>query len=96
MSDPLQAADFEPHVGKTFHFEGADHSLPLDRVEIGAPAAPPHRRPFILIFRGPKPGAVLAEGLYRCEADDGAAFELHVAPIHTPQPDRQEYQSVFN
>ena len=92
----LQAEDFEPHLGKTFNFDGG-HALVLDRVERGGP--PPAaglRPPFIVIFRGPKTADHLREGLVHCEAGDGVAFDLYVSPVHTPAPDRQDYQAAFN
>ena len=94
----LQAQDFEPHVGRLFRFEGTPHAFPLDRIDTYAGELPDYveRRPFTLIFHGPKPGAVMAEGLYACAVEGGGRFELYVAPIHTPETDRQDYQSAFN
>ncbi len=98
MAEPLQAADFEPHVGKVLRFEGARHALPLDRMEVSphdpSPGMP--RKPFILIFRGPKEVEVLPASLYAAQVEGGPTFGLYVMPIHTPQPDRQEYQAIFN
>jgi len=54
------------------------------------------RRPFILIFRGPKEHRYLPDGLYDCEIDGGPTYRMYVNPIHTPEPDRQEYQAVFS
>jgi hypothetical protein len=89
---------FEPHVGKTFHFRDTHHALVLDRVirENENPFRSGERRPFTLIFRGPKEREVLPEGLYDCEIDGGPSFNLYAAPIQTPAPERQEYQAVFN
>ena len=98
MTELWQAEDFEPHVGKIFRFAGTRHAFPLDRVEkdertlaMGQP-----RRPFLLIFRGPRETVLLPAGLYRAEIEGGPAFELHVMPIHTPARDRQDYQAAFN
>jgi hypothetical protein len=35
-------------------------------------------------------------GLYQCEMEGGPVYSLHIMPIYTPQPDRQEYQAAFN
>ena len=98
LAELLQAEDFEPYVGRIFRFHGTRHALPLDRIEKGegftVPGAP--RRPFILIFRGPKDPDYLPPGIYQAEVEGGPAYELYVEPIHTPQPDRQEYQAAFN
>jgi hypothetical protein len=98
IPDPLCAKHFEPHVGKIFRFKHTRHALTLDRVirENENPFRSGERRPFTLIFRGPRERGVLPEGLYDCEIDGGQGFSLYVAPIHTPAPDRQEYQAVFN
>jgi hypothetical protein len=99
MEEVLTIEHFRPHVGNPVRFKGAAPVFSIDRVE-GEGGAPPANRirvPFIVIFRGP-PGrdALLPEGLYECEIGDGPTFALHVAPIHTHQRDRQEYQAVFN
>jgi hypothetical protein len=48
-----------------------------------------------LIFAG-SAGDILPQGHHRITAPDGAVFELHITPIHTPTRDRQDYQAVFN
>jgi hypothetical protein len=98
MDKVLTAEDFEPHVGKTFRFKGTRHAFPLDRISRYDKPLPPglKRRPFILIFRGPKERDVLPEGLYACDVEGGPSYSFYVMPIFTPQPDRQEYQAVFN
>jgi hypothetical protein len=96
MTEPLKAADFLPHVDKTFAVKGGRHGLVLTRVEQPRPGGRGEfRDPFLLIFRGP-PGDVLPEGLYPFEVEGGPPFELYVMPIHTPARDRQDYQSSFN
>lgn len=98
MSGILMAEDFEPHVGKTFRFRGTPFELVLDHIEFWEGDLPPGalRRPFLLIFDGPRGADFLREGIYECEAEDGAAFSLHVSPIQTTRPGRQEYQAAFN
>src|SRR5271154_7020729 len=75
---------FERHVGKIFRFKDTRHALVLDRVirESENPFRSGERRPFTLIFRGPREREVLREGLYDCEIDGGPSFNLYVAPIH--------------
>ncbi len=94
----LTAESFAPHVGKTFRFAGSRHVLTLDRIvgERVRAASPGFRRPFNLIFRGPRERETLAEGFYDCEVEGGARFSLYVGPILTLAPDRQEYQAAFN
>ena len=98
LDEPLKAEDFEPHVGETFRSAEPTHDLVLERVDVHAGDVPAHlpRRPFSLVFRGPKPGPVLREGVHAFETEDGGRLEFYIAPIHTPQSDRQDYQSVFN
>ncbi|SEC28888.1 hypothetical protein SAMN05519104_1097 [Rhizobiales bacterium GAS188] len=97
MAEPLKAENFLPHVDKVFRVQGGSHALTLVKVEMqgleAANSVP--RQPFNLIFAGP-PGNVLNEGLYRVEVEDGPHFELYVMPVHTPMPDRQNYQAAFN
>jgi hypothetical protein len=94
----LQIDDFKPHVGKIFRFKGTRYALPLDRIISNRKRLPKgmKRVPFILIFSGPKEREHLPEGLYDCEVEGGPTFSLYVNPIHTPEPDRQEYQAVFS
>jgi hypothetical protein len=98
MDKVLTAEDFEPHVGKTFRFKGTRHAFPLDHIHRDDRPRPPglKRQPFILIFRGPKEADVLPEGPYMCSIEGGPSFSIYVMPIFTPQPDRQDYQAVFN
>ena len=93
----MQRDDFTPHVNKLFRFDGRPHRLRLATVETGdMPNRPPDlRKPFSLIFHGPR-GDVMPEGFYAAEAEDGARFELYIVPIHTVAPERQDYQAVFN
>jgi hypothetical protein len=96
MVQSLQHDDFTPHVNKLFRFEGRHHQLRLAAVDVdNLPSPPDQRKPFTLIFHGPR-GDVMPEGFYAAEVEDGARFELYVIPIHTPAPERQDYQAVFN
>jgi hypothetical protein len=97
MNQSPKHDDFTPHVNKDFRFEGRPQALRLAAIDTAESPNQPQdqRKPFTLIFQGVK-GEVMPEGLYTAEADGGARFELYVMPIHTPAPDRQDYQAVFN
>ena len=94
----LQHHDFEPHVGKIFRFKGTPYAFPLDRIILDQQPLPSwmKRHPFILIFQSPKGEGILPEGFYEAEVEGGPTFGIYVAPIQTPEPDRQQYQAVFN
>jgi hypothetical protein len=99
MTEQLTAERFLPYLNKVFRVKGGRHALTLSRVETAdAGTGEPQtgqQRPFTLIFSAP-PGDVLAEGLYAFAVEASAVFELYVMPVHTPSPDRQDYQAVFN
>ena len=97
MSDviaALTADQFSPHVGSLFQMGDTELSLTLVDVETHeAPAG--ERAPFTLLFRGPKaPWA--PENLWSVKGPDGVVHDIYIAPIHTPSPDCQDYQAVFN
>ena len=97
MSAPLTHEDFQPHVGRAFRFGGQPQVLQLARVDIAN--QPPLQgltyKALSLIFIGSRDD-VLPEGFYAAEAEGGARFELYILPIHTPAPDHQDYQVIFN
>jgi hypothetical protein len=97
MEKLLQIEDFEPHVGKRFHFKGTRFTLPLDRILTNEPgmAQVGKRRPFILIFRAVKEREHMPDGIYDCEIEGGPTHRMYVNPIQTPAPEWQEYQAVF-
>lgn len=97
MSDTARPDDFTPHVGGMFRFDGWHGALRLVVVETGrvTGAPPATRAAFTLIFHGPR-GDILREGLHTAEAETGDRFTFYIMPIHTPAPDRQDYQAVFN
>jgi len=98
MDKLLQIEDFKPHVGKIFRFKGTRFAFPLEHIVAeNQPMLPGmQRKPFILIFRGPKERDYLPPAIYECEVEGGPTYSMYVNPIHTPQPDRQEYQAAFN
>jgi hypothetical protein len=94
MTRILRHEDFAPLVDKQFSFSGWHGSLRLARIEVSA--RPTNTRtPFTLIFQGVR-GDVLVEGIRTATAEDGSSFDFYIMPIHTPAPDRQDYQAVFN
>jgi hypothetical protein len=97
MSARLTPEDFQPHVGREFRFDGQPQVLQLSQIEVRPepPLPGTDYKAFTLIFTGPR-GNVLPEGFYAAEAEGGARFEFYILPFHTPAPDRQDYQAVFN
>jgi hypothetical protein len=97
MSAPLTNEDFQPHVGRDFRFGGQPQVLRLTQIDVKdhPPLPGMDYMAFTLIFAGPR-GDVLPEGFYVAEVEGGVRFDFYILPIHTPAPDRQEYQAVFN
>ena len=94
----LEAEDFEPLVGREARFGDIGFPLTLaqvDRARRALPTSAP-RQPFTLIFSAPGGETYLMEDLYRCDFGDGATVDIHVAPIYTADPGRQDYQAIFN
>ncbi|HEY1707111.1 MAG TPA: hypothetical protein VGG10_02520 [Rhizomicrobium sp.] len=93
----LTIQDFAPYAGRNVLLKDFDFTLKLSAVE-GVEHAPPPgvaRTPFLLIFSGPK-NPLVRPGMYMCVIADGPTYELYLSPIHTPDKDRQDYQSSFN
>lgn len=97
MTTVPRHGDFAPYVGLAFRFDGWHGSLRLSAIEMGRNPGLPDlpSAPYTLIFAGPRDD-ILAAGLYETTAEDGTRFAFYIMPIHTPAPDRQEYQAVFN
>jgi hypothetical protein len=99
MSDVvLEYHHFEPLVGKKVTFTGiALDDVRLHKVIKGEKFAPVAKRdPFILIFRSPKLQHYMIEGMRECQFEDGPTYSLYVTPVHTVEPELQDYQAVFN
>ena len=97
MAEPLTHEHFQPHLDRAFRFDGHPQVLRLTQINVkDRPPLPglPYKA-FILIFSGAR-GDVLPEGFHAAQAEGGARFDFYIMPIHTPAPDRQDYQAVFN
>jgi len=93
----LEVHHFEPLAGKTVRFAGTPFAMTLEKVTKGEKFfAKARRDPFILLFRAPRQQYYMTEGTYECAFDEGPTYSFYVAPIHTPDPEWQDYQSVFN
>ena len=86
------ASEFTPHIGQAFTIGPA--ILSLARVDV-LPGPGREDAGFTLVLTGPRT-PVLPEGLYDAAAPGGPALTFYIMPIHTPDPDRQDYQAVFN
>jgi hypothetical protein len=98
MAETLRQEDFAPHVDKTVRLHGWHGTLRL--VSVSQPREQPDvpgvmRPPFTVLFHGPRHD-IVPEGLYSVDIEDGPNLEFYITPIHTPTPDRQEYQAIFN
>lgn len=95
--DQLTADDFVRYLGRRVCPDGSDLEMVLDRID--RPGFPGWervaRKPFSLIFRGPR-RPVLPEGPCPIAITDGPLLTLYVIPILTAAVDHQEYQVVFN
>jgi len=97
MDELLEHHHFQPLVGKTVQFKGTSYAMPLSKVIVGEKfIAAAKREPFILIFRAPKTREYMPEGFYECAFEDGPTYQIYVAPTHTPEPEWQDYQAIFN
>ena len=95
--DQLTADDFVGYLGRKVWPGGSGLDLVLvriDRREFSGWEGVT-RKPFSLIFRGPRT-PVLPEGLYPIEIVDGPTVTLYVIPILTTARDHQDYLVVFN
>jgi hypothetical protein len=93
----LEHQHFEPLVGKVAHFKGTRFAIPLIKVIRSEKfVSTAQRDPFLLIFRAPKEREYMPEGYYECAFEDGPTYNIYLAPAHTPEPEWQDYQAVFN
>ncbi len=52
------------------------------------------RKPFVLVFTGPKE-PLATEGMFKVVHETLGELDLYLIPIVSP-PDQQHYQSIFN
>ena len=93
----LTAADFEPHVGKTFlvNAEPRPVEIRLERIERGRYDAGLTRPPFMLIFSSPW-NVLLMSALYRMQPADSGPIEIFLIPTQTAPGVQRFYHAVFN
>jgi Domain of unknown function (DUF6916) len=95
--DRLTADDFVCYLGRKVWPDGSGPEMVLERIDRrefpGWEGAA--RKPFSLIFRGPR-RPILPEGLYAMVIAEGRTLGLYIIPILTAAGDHQEYQVVFN
>jgi hypothetical protein len=93
----LGLADFAACVGERFgvQVDGRSLELALLEAEALAPAAPRPggRRPFSLVFRGPR-APVLPQRVYRLESARLGALEIFLVPIG-PDDAGLRYEAIF-
>ena len=100
MLEKLTSADFNAYVDETFSIQ-VESTEPLevelvDVSDMGSDdgwAESSARRPFSIVFRGPKESC-LTQRIYRIEHDQMGSMDLFLVPIG---PDKQgmRYEAVF-
>jgi hypothetical protein len=95
--DQLTVNDFVCYLGRKGWPDGGSLEIVLDRIDRREYPGWERvkRKPFSLIFRGPRQ-PVLPEGLHPIAIAKGPTLTLYVIPIFTAAGDHQEYQVVFN
>lgn len=93
----LTAADFEPHVGKTFLVDAQPKPLEirLEKIVYGRDNPVVARQPFILIFTSPW-NDLLLSAYYRIQPYGGHPVEMCLVPTQTEPGERRYYHAVFN
>ena len=105
MLDKLTSADFSAHLNQTFkiHYHSdkvleAQLILEVELIEVAEYsekwAGLSKRRPFSILFRGPK-DTNLPQSIYNVEHDRMGALELFLVPI-MPDENGNLYEAVFN
>lgn len=94
MTNSPSAEIFAPHIGKAASVRDGQKLALVAVEERNAPGSA-SRAAFSLLLRG-APAPIVPEGMHRLTFEDGASFELYLIPVHTPSPDHQDYQIVFN
>jgi hypothetical protein len=93
----LTAADFEPHVGKTFLVDARPKPLEirLEKIVYGRDDPVVPRLPFILIFTSAWHDLLLSAN-YRMQPNGGHSVEMCLVPTQTGPGERRYYHAVFN
>jgi hypothetical protein len=97
--DALTHESFLPHVGTDFPARlGPDATLGLTLIEVEATGPAPaggatRRRPFSLLFRGPR-APVLPQRIYRLEHAALGPLEIFIVPIG-PDAHGMRYEAIF-
>jgi len=99
MLDRLTSADFSALLQQTFRLSYHPQAAPLDLAlvevsEWGEPPQPGGRRPFSLLFRGPRE-PLLPQRIYTLEHPQTGVLEIFLVPLG-PDDTGQVYQAVFS
>ena len=86
MADEITHELFTPHVNTFFRIHGEGEPLEVELLEVELRderyMIEGMRRPFTLIFRGPR-DRLVPEGNYKVESEAAGSFDLYVIPIIT-------------
>jgi len=100
MLEDFTIQTFSEHLGSTFriHPEGSEEmdAELISATELGGSTGeepPGRRRPFSLVFRGPR-NVLLPQRIYRMEHDQIGSFELFLVPIG-PDEKGLRYEAIF-
>ena len=100
MLEKLTSADFRPYVNHTFSIQGESaEPLELELIDVSdlgsdsGQGESPARRPFSIVFRGPKESC-LPQRIYRIEHDRMGSLDLFLVPIG-PDKTGMRYEAVF-
>lgn len=97
MLDNLQSSDFKSCLHQDFLLyvgELALHTELIQVTELGAAAANTQRRPFSIIFRGPK-NPRLPQMIYKVTHEKLGELEIFLVPVAVDEKGYQ-YEAVFN
>ena len=98
MLDKLKSSDFEPYRHQKFLIhvgEAAPREAELLQVtELGAAGPNAQRKPFSLIFRGPRERR-LPQRIYKVQHEQLGEMEIFLVPVAVDEKGYQ-YEAVFN
>ena len=100
MLEKLTSADFGPYVNQTFSLQiGSAEPLGVELIDVsdlgtdGGWDESSARRPFSIVFRGPKE-SYLPQSIYRIEHHRMGSLDLFLVPIG-PDSQGMRYEAVF-